>query len=372
MPGSLRVALTLEQCWHRVPGGSATSILGMTRALQGRADLDLIGVAAWHRRPPAEPWRPPVPVRHLPVPSTLLYDAWHRTGRPQVERATGPVDLIHATTLAIPPKTAPLVVTVHDLAFLDHPDFFTIRGLRFFRRGLELALEHGDRVLCPSTATAEACRAAGFADDRVEVVPWGIDVRPASEGDVDEVRRRHGLHRPYILFVGTVEPRKNLPRILEAFSRLIADGRGVDLALVGPDGWNEDLAELVESIGDAREHVRVLGFVAAADLAALYAGCAAFCFPSLQEGFGLPVLEALAQGAPVVTSAGTATEEVAGDAAVLVDPTEVTAIHDALARTLDDDALVTRLRRAGPVQAARFSWAACAEKVNAAYRRAVA
>lgn len=368
VPGSLRVALTLEQCWHRVPGGTATSTLGMVRALQARDDLDLVGVAAWHRSQPVDPWHPTIPVRHLRVPGTLLYDAWHRTRRPRVERATGPVDVIHATTLAIPPATAPLVVSIHDLAFLDHPDFFTVRGLAFFRRGLQLALDQAAAVLVPSRATRDACRAAGFDEGRLRIAPWGIDARPASEGEIDAARRRYGLTRPYLLFVGTVEPRKNLRRILEAFAQISGEGRPVDLALVGPEGWNEDLAELLEAVGDARDRVQLLGFVPAADLAALYAGSAAFCFPSLQEGFGLPVLEALAQGAPVITSAGTATEEVAGDVALLVEPTDADALAGAIRQVLDNDALVARLRAAGPVQAARFSWEACAAVVAGTYR----
>ena len=371
VPGSLRVALTLEQCWHRVPGGTATSTLGMVRALQARDDLDLVGVAAWHRSQPVDPWRPTIPVRHLHVPGTLLYDAWHRSRRPRVERATGPVDVIHATTLAMPPATAPVVVSIHDLAFLDHPDFFTVRGLAFFRRGLQLALEHAAAVLVPSRATFDACREAGFEESRLRVAPWGIDTEPATAAHVEAARRRYGLRRPYVLFVGTVEPRKNLRRTLEAFSRISAEGRPVDLALVGPEGWNEDLAELLDAVGEAKDHVQLLGFVPSADLAALYAGAAAFCFPSLQEGFGLPVLEALAQGAPVITSAGTATEEVAGDAALLIDPTDVDALTDAIRQVLDDSALTDRLRAAGPIQAARFSWTRCSEVVATTYREVV-
>lgn len=375
VPGSLRVALTLEQCWHRVPGGSATSILGLVRAMQRRPDLDLVGVSSWHRSPPPEPWRPTVPVRGLPLPGTLLYDAWHRLRRPAVERATGPVDVIHATTMAIPPPTAPLVVTVHDLAFIDHPEFFTVRGLRFFRRGLELARQDAAVVVCPSEATRSACLANGFSADRVTVVPWGVDQTTATADEVSRVRRRHGLGRSYLLFVGTIEPRKNLSRLMAAFAEVVAGGLDVDLAIAGPDGWNEELAELVDQVeasDEVRDRIRALGFVAGPDLAALYAGAAAFCYPSLKEGFGLPVLEAMAQGTPVVTSSGTSTEEVAGDAALLVDPTSTQSIAAALTRVLTDTETARLLRERGPLQAARFTWEAAAAAMENAYRSAAA
>lgn len=375
MPGSLRVALTLEQCWHRVPGGTASSILGLARTLQQRPDLDLIGVSAWHRAQAPNPWRPTIPVRRLPVPGTLLYDAWHHLRRPSVERATGPIDVIHATTLAVPPPSAPIVVTIHDLAFLDHPEFFTVRGLRFFRRGLELARRDAAVVVCPSEATRRDCLTNGFDADRVVVVPWGVDASVVTEDDVARVRRRHRLPRPFVLFVGTIEPRKNLRRLLEAFVAAVADGADVDLAIAGPDGWNEELAELVaqtDADESVRDRIRALGFVTGTDLAALYSASTVFCYPSLQEGFGLPVLEAMAQGTPVITSKGTSTEEVAGPAALLVDPNSVESISSAIAQAVAGGPVIDELRRLGPVRAAEFGWDKAAAKMEAVYRRAVA
>jgi glycosyltransferase involved in cell wall biosynthesis len=176
------------------------------------------------------------------------------------------------------------------------------------------------------------------------------------------VRRAHCLDAPYVLHVGTAEPRKNLSGLLDAFARL--DRAGVDLVLVGPDGWGD--------AGDAlptrlQQRVRRLGFVSEHDKAALYAGAAVFCYPSVWEGFGLPVLEALAQGAPVVTSRGTATEEVAGDAALLVDPHDPVELADALRRLLDDTDLAADLRRRGPARAAAFPWSQTATLTAEAY-----
>jgi glycosyltransferase involved in cell wall biosynthesis len=360
----LRIAMTVEQCWHRVPGGTAVAAIGMARALQARPDVDIVGVSALHRAVP-NGWRPPIEVRALPLPRVALYETWHRLRRPAVQLATGTVDVVHATTIAMPPKSAPLVVTMHDLAWVHEPAHFTARGVRFFERGLELALADADLVLCSSQATLRDCEAVGFARDRLRLVPLGVQVRSVSDADVRRARRRYGLERPYALWTGTVEPRKNLAGLLRAFDSVDADA---DLVLAGPRGWNEDLEALVAGA----ERVRTLGFVPGDHLGALYAGARLFCFPSLLEGFGFPVLEAMAHGTPVVTSRGTSTEELAGDAAVLVDPRDPASIAAGLQRVLADDDLARRLAKAGRARAATFSWERCAQFVRRAYEEAVA
>lgn len=359
-----RVAMTLEQCWHRVPGGTAVAALGMARYLKDVPDIDLVGVAARHPRRPDPEWRAPVEVFELPLPRVALYTAWHRLRRPRVELATSRVDVIHATTAAMPPKSAPLVITVHDLAWLKDRSHFTPRGLRFFERGLEIALRDADVVLCPSAATRSDCVTAGWGADKLRVVPFGIEARRATESDIEATRSRYGLPDRYILWTGTIEPRKNLGGLLEAY-RSLKDPPA--LVLCGPRGWNEDLDAVVAPV---RDRVRVLGFVPGADLAGLYAGAALFCWPSLTEGFGFPVLEAMAQGTPVVTSCGTSTEEIAGDAAVLVDPRDAASIATGLERILDDEGLAVELAEAGPARAAGFTWEKTAEGVAAAYREA--
>lgn len=361
----MRVALTLEQCWHRVPGGTATSVLGLAAALAERPDVEVVGVAARHASPPDPAVIPPIAMQHLRLPRLALYEAWHAVRRPVIEAATGPVDVVHATAVAVPGTRAPLVVTVHDLAFRTDPGHVTRHGLRFFTRATELTRRHARLVLVPSEATAHECEAAGIGRDRLRVVPWGITPVPVSLDQVDGVRRRHRLDRPYVLFCGTVEPRKNLPRLVEAVRRL--DDPDVELVMVGPEGWNEDLAALLARLpGRARS----LGFVPGAELAALYAGADAVAYPSLREGFGLPVLEAMAQGAPVVTSTGTATEEVAGDAAVLVDPSSIEAIADGLDRVLSDRAGAVELGARARARAASYTWTRTAELTVAAYREA--
>ena len=303
-----------------------------------------------------------MPVRHLRLPRPLLYESWHRVRWPRVESATGPVSVIHATTMAMPPRSVPIVMTVHDLAFLHEPSHFTSRGLRFFRRGLQLAVAEADAIVCPSEATRSDAIDAGFDAQRTRVISLGVDAPDVTEAQIRDVRKKHQLDRPYILWTGTIEPRKNLPRLVEAFRSLKTD---IDLALVGPEGWNEDLQALITGL---EGRIRVLGFVPHSELGALYAAAQVFCFPSLLEGFGFPVLEAMAQGTPVVTSAGTSTEELAGDAGVLVDPLDAGSIAAGLRKVIEDEELAARLAQAGKARAATYTWSRTAASLVDVYR----
>lgn len=295
-------------------------------------------------------------MRSLPIARPWLYEAWNRFGRPRVEGACGPVDVCHST-VAIPAATrAAQVVTVHDVAFVHTPERFTAHGVRVMRAGLERC-RRADRLIVPSAATRDDLAELGFDPARIRTVPWGVDPTPAAEAEVERVRRHHGLPDRFVLFVGTVEPRKNLSRLTAAVARL---PEPVPLVVAGAEGWGER----PEVTGD----VRFLGFVPAADLAPLYRAATVAAYPSLQEGFGLPVLEAMAQGTAVVTSAATATAETAGGAAVLVDPTDVEAIADGLARALDDPSAWSA---PGLARAAAMSWDATADATLGVYRELV-
>lgn len=299
---------------------------------------------------------PSIPVAHLPLAAPWLYETWLRAQWPKVEVATGKVDIAHATTLIPCPTDAKLIVTLHDLAFLHDPSQFTKHGVRVFRRSLAEIKRRADLVLCCSQATMDDCVAAGIDADRLRLVPLGVETERASTDEIARVRALYRLPEQYLLFVGTLEPRKNLRGLVAALEHL---PDAPPLVVAGADGWGDN------GLSDAAADVRFLGFVAAEDLAGLYGGASVFCYPSEREGYGLPVLEAMAQGTPVVTSRGTATEETAGNAAVLVDPMDPADI----ARGIDDAGRRrNELGAKGLARAQRRSWASSASLTAAAYR----
>ena len=354
----IRVAYTFEQCWHRVPGGTASAAIRAAVAIADIPGVDLIGVAGTHRHPPEPSFVPPVLVRSLPFRRPLLYETWLRFGWPQVERATGPVDVLHCTGLIPAPSKAPLVVSLHDLAWRHRPDQFTRHGVRIFERSLVEIRRRAEIVLCPSTVTMLDAERAGIKAERLRLVPLGVESQPVTPADVEAVRTKYSLPNEFLLFVGTVEPRKNLRRLVDAIA---ISGCSLPLVVAGSQGWGETGVNPTSS-------VQFIGFVADSDLPALYSSAAAFCYPSEREGFGMPVLEAMSYGTPVVTSLGTSTEEVAGGAAVLVDPFDVEdiarGVNEALARRHE-------LSFWGLRQAARRQWSETARLTVAAYREVV-
>ena len=368
----LRVAFLLEQPWHRVPGGTAVAAVESARALTEREDVDLLGITARHRSADLPPLLVgPGSPDHLPLvssalPRSLLYEAWHRLGRPRVDRlfrgSGWTPDVVHASGGAVPATRCPLVATVHDVAWRHHPAASTRRGRRLFEGWLSDA-RRADRIVCPSEATRSDLVEAGFDSDCIRIVPLGVGPTDVEPGLPSQLRARHGLEGPFVLWVGTLEPRKNLDRLVAAMSA--APLSDVPLVLVGPDGWRTDVARTVAPLG---ERAVVVGSVLEVEKRAWYEAADVFCLPSLHEGFGLPVLEAMAHGVPVVTSAGTATEEVVGDAGLTVDPTDEWAIAGALRAVLDDGKLAARLADAGRSRAASRRWSDTADGLIAVYR----
>ena len=346
------MGMTVEQLWQPVPGGSGTYIVELAKALRTR-QVPVAGIAARRQAAlsPQEVGLPSMPMRYSHLPRTALYESWNRLGLPRAESILPGAQLIHATTWALPPTSLPLAVTVHDLAFLRTPEHFTPRGNAYFSRSLERVIAEASAIIVPSQATADDCIAAGIDAARLYVIPHGVRTRPVTEEQIKSFRTARGLTRDYVLWTGTREPRKNLLGLLRAFALLIEehdDADGLDLVLVGPAGWGDDAAEreLLTRLGD---RVHVTGRLDDDELAAAYRGARAF---------GLPVLEAMAYGAPVVTSAGTCMAEVCGQAGLLADPTSPREIAGLLARAIGAEH--DELAEAGRERARTFTWDACA------------
>ena len=278
------------------------------------------------------------------------------------------VDLLHGLNQRAPATRFPrTVITFHDL-FVMTGEYSTLEFRDRFTALARQAAERSDRIIAVSEFTAaQTAELLDYPRDRIDTIPHGVDPpEKASDRARSAFRGRLGLKHRFLLHVGAIQKRKNILRLLEAFETL---DEPVLLVLAGGDGYgSEEIAARIDA-GPARGRIRRLGYVDSETRRMLYQTAAALAFPSLDEGFGLPVLEAMAAGLPVVTSNRSALPEVAGDAAVLVDPLRTESIRDGLQRVLSDDELASRLRIAGERRAAEFTWAKAAERTLAVYRR---
>jgi glycosyltransferase involved in cell wall biosynthesis len=284
--------------------------------------------------------------------------------------------LVHVTYVAPPRCPAPTVVTVHDLSFAALPDTFSLRDRLILSLGVPRSARRAARVIAVSEFTRrDLVRRYGVPEDRIRVTHEAADprFRPIENPDgLAAARRRHGLEGPYLLSVGNLQPRKNLGVLLEAFRAVRHEGRLPHrLVVVGQPGRGGGAVRAAACRFGLERDIVFTGYVPGDELAALYAGAALFAYPALYEGFGLPPLEAMACGAPVLASNTGALPEVLGDAAWLLDPRDPRAWAEAIRRVLTEPILAARWRAAGLARAARFTWERTARDTVAVYREAL-
>jgi glycosyltransferase involved in cell wall biosynthesis len=312
----------------------------------------------------------------VPVPARLLLRAWTRLDVPRVDAWLGRVDVVHATNYLAPPSRHPTLVTVYDCSFVRYPELCTPE-VRAFEPALRRAIARGVTVHTSSefvAAEIDELFGPGLRDaGRIAVVPLGVPALDAPPRLPPMISSRVEGTR-YVLSIGTIEPRKNLPRLVAAFGALATSDPEVRLVLAGKDGPDRPAVDraIARLAPSARDRVVVTGAVDDAARHALLVGAAVVAYPSVYEGFGFPVLEAMSCAVPVVTTRAGAIPEVAGDAAVLVDAADTDALAAALRAVLVDGALRTTLVDRGRERVLRYTWASTARSLAAVYERLAA
>lgn len=310
----------------------------------------------------------------LPFSERLMYIFWQRLRVPiPVEAFTGPLRLFHSPDFVLPPLAlTPSILTIHDLSFLKLPECFTSNLLRYLSQAVPRSIKKADFILADSGNTRkDLLELMGVPLDKIEILYAGVgeNFKPSNG---EKARTRYGLPQRFILSLGTLEPRKNFPRLIRAFAMLkenLKPGNDLKLVIAGRKGWLfEVIFRAVEECGLEGE-VIFPGYVEEEDLPSLYSAAELFVYPSLYEGFGLPPLEAMACGVPVVASEAPPLPEVLGDAALFFSPYNVEAMASAMEKALLDKELRRKLREKGFTQSSIFSWDKSARKLLEIYRR---
>ncbi|WP_165360661.1 glycosyltransferase family 1 protein [Candidatus Chloroploca sp. Khr17] len=352
----------------RAPGGIGRYTLELSAALRD-AGVSLITLqAGGHSADPAT----------LVLRGSRLLPALMTLGQVQIALAAHrhDLDLVHDPTGSAPLglTSARRVATIHDVIPFVYPDTSTRLDWLIYRLWLPLVARRLDTIITDSQQSrSDLIRYLALKPERVKIIPMAAapHYRPVSRTIVEQTLARLGIRAPYLLFVGSLEVRKNLTRLFEAYARLRTWSRQWTLVVVGARKLRQSpLSATVRRLG-LEPNIHVTGYVAEEDLPALYSGADLFVFPSLYEGFGLPPLEAMACGTPVVTSNVSSLPEVVGDAALTVDPYDVTALARAMERALTDATLRTDLRAKGLARAAQFTWERTARETLEVYRQAL-
>lgn len=346
---------------HLLPILGEHAVVGFS---SGRGEIDLEALGQ------------PIEHRHLPIPTRVLYQAWNLTGRPRVDRLLNGVDVYHATNFFLAPtEHAKRVVTIHDLAFLRVPQYCSPKIQGPYARGVRKFCHEADAVMTYSQSTKrDVVELLDVDPEKVVVAPMAVDEGfiPIARDEAEViVEKDYGIKAPFLLFVSTLEPRKNVRGLIESFAK-IADEFPHNLVLIGSVGWNSDdiFAEIAKH--GLEERVIRPGFVPHHELPAFYSAADVFVFPTHYEGFGLPLLEALTCGCPVVTSDNSSVPEVTGDGALRVDALDLDGFAEKVSETLSDEKLRASLGAKGMEHAKRFSWHDCAATTLKVYESVVA
>ncbi len=372
----MRVLLDVSAVPAR-PVGAGVYTIAVARGVAARADIDLHLLT---RRGDTERWGDLAPsaTMHALAPNRRPARlAWEQTAGPRVASRIRP-DVWHAPHYTMPLRSrVSTVVAMHDLTFFDHPEWHERSKVVYFRKMIAAAARRAELIITGSHDAADGLRQRFHPRGEIVVIHHGVDHSRFAPGTDDPQARaddwaalaRHGIAAPYVAFASTIEPRKDVPTLVRAFARIAATHPDVQLVLAGGDGWG--VAEARAAIGASGVATRILrpGYIDDAALAALFRRAEVVAYPSLVEGFGMPALEALACGTPLVTTSGSALEEVVGDAALLVPPADPEALGRALATVLDEPAVAARLRAAGPPRAAAFTWERSVAAHVAAYEQ---
>jgi len=335
----------------------------------------LIHAAPNPGRAVAAPSAPNVSTREMRFRERVMSALWHQLNLPiPVDFLTGPVDIFHAPDFVLPHVLRGIsLITVHDLAFLIHPECADERLRLYLEHVVPRSAARADFIITDSENTRnDVVCLLDAAPERVFDVPGGVDpsFAPATEEEVHRVRCAYRIHHPYILAVGVIEPRKNFPRLIDAYSRFrVRTGTRYDLVIAGSNGWLSDETYWEAERSAFADDVVFTGYVPEEHLAALYSGAEVFAYPSLYEGIGLPVLEAMACGTVVVCSNTSSLPECAGDAALLFPPEDPEAIAVALESACGEPTLRAELRRRGLERAAMYDWGRSARQLIDIYER---
>jgi glycosyltransferase involved in cell wall biosynthesis len=349
--------------------GAGRYVAELARALEDRDDVDVTLVS--RRRDYARWPRGALVVAKAPGPRPLRL-VWEQLALPSLLNRLS-VDVHHGPHYTMPERSrVPSVVTIHDLTFFDHPEWHERRKVPVFRRAITRAARHAAALICVSETTAARFRERFPTSPPIHVATHGVDHTrfvAVADDDADASVLSHlGVRSPYVAFVGTIEPRKDVATLVRAFDRVADRHPDLTLALAGGRGWGDPGVAAAIASSRHGDRVQQLGYVDDDSVPALLRRAAVVAYPSRDEGFGMPVLEAMACGAPVITTGGTVMEEVAGDGARLVPAGDAAALADEIDAALAGGAAVDELRRRGLARAAQFTWAASAERHVAAYR----